>query len=74
MFPRVKSSLIGALGSLVTVVLVYHVLKLSVTESYTRYLDTTEFTNYTLLESLLLPGTDYKNLFIYIHTKPFHFF
>ncbi|KAG2232901.1 hypothetical protein INT48_004914 [Thamnidium elegans] len=31
----------------------YHILKLSVTEKFTRYLDTTEITNYTLLESLL---------------------
>ncbi|GAA5804160.1 hypothetical protein HPULCUR_009646 [Helicostylum pulchrum] len=53
MFPRVKSSLLVTLGSLLTVVLMYHILKLSVTEKYTRYLDTTEITNYTLLEKLL---------------------
>lgn len=59
MFPRVKSSLLVTLGSLLTVVLMYHILKLSVTEKFTRYLDTTEITNYTLLESLLPSGTLY---------------
>lgn len=48
-----KSSLLGALGSFVTVVLMYHILQLSARETYVRYLDSTEITNYTLLESLL---------------------
>ncbi|KAL9558548.1 hypothetical protein MBANPS3_000838 [Mucor bainieri] len=48
-----KSHLLGALGSLVTVVLMYHILQLSMLrETYVRYLDSTEITNYTLLESL----------------------
>jgi len=52
MFIRMKSSLLGALGSFVTVVLMYHILQLSARETYVRYLDSTELTNYTLLESL----------------------
>jgi hypothetical protein len=55
MFARVKSSVLsGAFGSLLTVFLMYHILKLGVTETYTHYLDSTEITNYTLIESLLL--------------------
>lgn len=55
MFLRVKSSVLGALGSILTVCLMYHILNLSITEKYTQYLDSTEITNYTLLENLLSP-------------------
>lgn len=72
MFMRMKFSLLGALGSFVTVVLMYHILQLSARETYVRYLDSTEITNYTLLESLF-SGTKrpeeeksiYSTMFIY---------
>lgn len=55
MFVRVKSSVLGgAICSLLTVFIMCHILKLSVTPKYTHYLDSTEITNYTLIESLLL--------------------
>ncbi|KAK4509332.1 uncharacterized protein ATC70_007683 [Mucor velutinosus] len=62
MFIRMKSSLLGALGSFVTVVLMYHILQLSARETYVRYLDSTELTNYTLLESLFSVQSYQHNL------------
>jgi ABC-type uncharacterized transport system permease subunit len=54
MFLRVKSSVLGALGSLLTLILMFHIVKLGTKErAHIRYLDSTEITNYTLLESLL---------------------
>ncbi|KAI9475744.1 MAG: hypothetical protein EXX96DRAFT_526440 [Benjaminiella poitrasii] len=57
---RIKSSLLGILGSCLTVLLVYHIFKLGIKETYVQHLDSTEITNYTLLESLLL--TDSNNV------------
>lgn len=54
MLLRTKSSVLGALGSFLTMILIYHILKLGTEEKvYNHYLDSTEITNYTLLESLL---------------------
>lgn len=61
---RNKASILGALGSLFTVILMYHIVNLEFTTPYTHYLDSTEMTDYALLGSLLLPkGTVTKNSF-----------
>ncbi|KAI8070570.1 uncharacterized protein B0P05DRAFT_589099 [Gilbertella persicaria] len=50
---KLKSTVIGVLGSFFTVVLMYHLVELNTRPVYTHYLDSTEITNYTLLASLL---------------------
>lgn len=67
MFLRAKTSVLGALGSLLTVCLLYHILNLSITEQYTRYLDSTEITNYTLLESLIKPTGSFHSPMLIIN-------
>ncbi|KAI7903149.1 uncharacterized protein BX663DRAFT_560706 [Cokeromyces recurvatus] len=59
MLYKMKSYLLGILGSCLTVFLVYQILNLSTKETYIRYLDSTEMSNYTLLESLFLSEHSY---------------
>ncbi|KAI8387490.1 hypothetical protein BD560DRAFT_443350 [Blakeslea trispora] len=54
---KVKSALLGAFGSFLTVFLIFHIVGLHKQNVYTHYLDSTEITNYTMLESLLIQPT-----------------
>ncbi|KAI8641421.1 hypothetical protein BD408DRAFT_444373 [Parasitella parasitica] len=63
MIIRIKPILLlGIMGSFVTIAFIYQILKPSLQQVSTRYLDSTEITNYTLLESLFSVSSYYHSV------------
>lgn len=54
MYLKTKLNVWGTLLTLLTLIIMFHIFNLNIgQETYNRYLDATELTNYTLLESLI---------------------